>query len=82
MMPILLNSILFYYLNGELNGVKDWPDWLTEKVDALEVLLDLEHKDLEENDAGTAAIMDLKEAAELWGFINGIRFVSEIAKEI
>ena len=81
-MPVLLQSILFYYLNGELNGVKDWPDWLTEKVEALEGLLEMDDMDRQENDKYTAAIMDLKESAELWGFMNGIRFVSEIFKEL
>ena len=81
-MPVLLQSILFYYLNGELNGVKDWPDWLTEKVEVLEEFLGMDDMDLQENDKYTAAIMDLKESAELWGFMNGIRFVSEIFKEL
>ncbi len=81
-MPVLLQSILFYYLNGELNGVKDWPDWLTEKVETLEALLKMDSMEQKENDKYTAAIMDLKESAELWGFMNGIRFVSEIIKEL
>lgn len=82
MMPILLNSIIFYYLNGELNGAKDRPDWLIEKVEDLEAIMNLDDMDLKKYDAGSAAIMDVLESAELWGFMNGIRFVSEIIKEI
>ncbi len=81
-MPVLLQSILFYYLNGELNGVKDWPDWLTEKVEELEDLLEMDSMPRQDNEKYTAAIMDLKETAELWGFMNGIRFMTEIYKEL
>ena len=82
MMPILINSILFYYLNGELNGAKEWPDWFVCKLENLENLLGLNHLSLKENDESMVAILDLIEAAELWGFINGIKFMYEIIKEI
>ena len=78
-MPETIEHILLQFIEGEIDGKKhEDPEWLIEKFDVVEQMIQQESENLKEYDERFDPITDWVIAGKVWGFMLGIAFAFEM----
>ena len=77
-MESIMNDILYCYKTRQIGHVGEEPEWIKEKETALCEFLGIDSMDRVTCDSYTDVITDLEDAAELYGFMLGIKLCFEI----
>lgn len=80
-MPEMIEHIMLQFVEGEIGGKRhEDPEWLAEKFDIVEQMIQQESENLKEYDERFEPIMDWAIAGKVWGFMLGITFAFDMLK--
>lgn len=80
-MPDAIEQIMLQFTEGYIGGNKhDDPEWLVEKFNVAEQLIQQESSCLKEYEERFNPLMDWASAEKVWGFMLGISFTYEMLK--
>ena len=80
---MITEDILFCLKTGDIGQTQlNCPEWVKDKQNQLEELLQMEAMDVQQYDVYCDCISNLTEAHDLWGFLLGIKFYADLTKEL